>query len=240
MVEDLSASSAASAQSSAVERLQAQSSIALVEPRAFHRECLAELLARAFPECGIEAHGRIEDLSAGRRSVVLLSVDHVGDEALPAVEAQVRDLRTRCAGSPLALIVNDFAAEAPRGLGSLGIAGLIEPRLGASAAVAAIKLMIAGGYCLPPGGDNSPPPKPNERAPKSTPAPSPAAQDAPPRLTSRECDIMRILRAGGQNKLIAYKLGISESTVKVHLRHLMLKLNATNRTQLALGAPQID
>ena len=48
---------------------------------------------------------------------------------------------------------------------------------------------------------------------------------------------MRSLRSGHQNKIIAYELGISESTVKVHLRNIMKKLNASNRTQVALVGP---
>jgi DNA-binding NarL/FixJ family response regulator len=35
------------------------------------------------------------------------------------------------------------------------------------------------------------------------------------------------------NKLIAYELAMCESTVKVHIRNIMKKLNATNRTQVA-------
>ena len=35
------------------------------------------------------------------------------------------------------------------------------------------------------------------------------------------------------NKLIAYELNMCESTVKVHIRNIMKKLKATNRTQVA-------
>ena len=47
--------------------------------------------------------------------------------------------------------------------------------------------------------------------------------------------MLRSLREGHQNKIIAHRLGISESTVKVHLRNIMKKLNASNRTQVALA-----
>ncbi len=47
--------------------------------------------------------------------------------------------------------------------------------------------------------------------------------------------MLRSLREGHQNKIIAHQLGISESTVKVHLRNIMKKLRASNRTQAALG-----
>ena len=56
-------------------------------------------------------------------------------------------------------------------------------------------------------------------------------------LTAREFDVLRSLREGNQNKVIAFELGISENTVKVHLRNLMKKLRASNRVQVALGAP---
>jgi DNA-binding NarL/FixJ family response regulator len=53
-------------------------------------------------------------------------------------------------------------------------------------------------------------------------------------FTPRELELLELLRRGMQNKLIAYKLGISQSTVKAHLRSIMMKLKAKNRTQ-AIG-----
>ena len=38
------------------------------------------------------------------------------------------------------------------------------------------------------------------------------------------------------NKVIAYELGICENTVKVHVMHIMRKLQTSNRTQAALRA----
>ena len=52
-------------------------------------------------------------------------------------------------------------------------------------------------------------------------------------FTPRELDILDLLRRGMQNKLIAYELGISQSTVKAHLRSIMMKLKAKNRTEAA-------
>ena len=52
-------------------------------------------------------------------------------------------------------------------------------------------------------------------------------------FTPREIEVLHRLRQGLQNKIIAYELGISESTVKVHLRYVMKMLNASTRTQVA-------
>jgi len=75
-----------------------------------------------------------------------------------------------------------------------------------------------------------------------TPRLAPAAQRGPGQtlavhpLTARETDILRQLVLGGSNKVIAHKLGITEATVKVHLKSLLRKLRASNRTQAAIWA----
>ena len=57
-------------------------------------------------------------------------------------------------------------------------------------------------------------------------------------LTQRERAIAERIREGKINKRIAWELSISESTVKVHIRHIMRKLNASNRTQVAFMTQQ--
>jgi DNA-binding NarL/FixJ family response regulator len=47
-------------------------------------------------------------------------------------------------------------------------------------------------------------------------------------------EVLQRLWQGKQNKMIAYDLDMCESTVKVHIRHIMKKLNAHNRTQVVL------
>lgn len=59
-------------------------------------------------------------------------------------------------------------------------------------------------------------------------------------FTKREIEIIRMIGLGMQNKIIAFDLKITESTVKVHLQHIMRKLNATNRVQVALFASKLE
>ena len=59
-------------------------------------------------------------------------------------------------------------------------------------------------------------------------------------LTCRQADVLRLLRRGQSNKYIARELCMRESTVKVHVRQIMRKLGASNRTQAALFARQLD
>jgi len=56
------------------------------------------------------------------------------------------------------------------------------------------------------------------------------------KLTEREMQILRCLLSAYSNKHIARALNISEGTVKVHMKSLMKKISAGNRTQAALWA----
>ncbi|MFN8720698.1 MAG: LuxR C-terminal-related transcriptional regulator [Rhodospirillales bacterium] len=55
-------------------------------------------------------------------------------------------------------------------------------------------------------------------------------------LSQREVQILRCLLSGYSNKMIANQLNITEATVKVHLKSLLRKINASNRTQAAIWA----
>ena len=57
-------------------------------------------------------------------------------------------------------------------------------------------------------------------------------------LSQRELDIIRALAEGHSNKAIAKELSITEATVKVHLKTVLRKLGASNRTQVAIWAVQ--
>lgn len=64
------------------------------------------------------------------------------------------------------------------------------------------------------------------------------ARRAVPRvsLTDREREVLTLVTSGLQNKQIAYRLGISEKTVKAHLTRIFTAIGVTDRTQAALWA----
>lgn len=57
-------------------------------------------------------------------------------------------------------------------------------------------------------------------------------------LTQREREILRELAGGLSNKMIARRLDITEGTVKVHVKHLLKKLNLRSRVEAAVWAVQ--
>jgi DNA-binding NarL/FixJ family response regulator len=62
------------------------------------------------------------------------------------------------------------------------------------------------------------------------------AKTAPPQMTARQEAVISCLCVGDSNKAIARKLGMTETTVKVHVREVMRKLCVSNRTQVAIVA----
>jgi two-component system nitrate/nitrite response regulator NarL len=57
-----------------------------------------------------------------------------------------------------------------------------------------------------------------------------------PHLSGREAAILNALVQGASNKVIAYRLSITEATVKVHVKAILRKIRVRNRTQAAIWA----
>lgn len=57
-------------------------------------------------------------------------------------------------------------------------------------------------------------------------------------LSVRETEVVDLVARGLPNKIVAFELGLSESTVKVHLKSVQQKLNLDNRIQVAVWAHQ--
>lgn len=59
-----------------------------------------------------------------------------------------------------------------------------------------------------------------------------------PVLSTRELEVLRLIVQGLHNKEIAYQLGISDETAKNHVKSILKKLGAADRTQAATSAIQ--
>lgn len=70
--------------------------------------------------------------------------------------------------------------------------------------------------------------------------PEPVAVGTGDELTPRQAQVLARLRLGKSNKLIARELDVQESTVKVHVREIMRKLGARNRTEAVSLAAQFQ
>jgi two-component system nitrate/nitrite response regulator NarL len=75
------------------------------------------------------------------------------------------------------------------------------------------------------------------RPAESAPAPlEPASGPSPDLLSPREREILLLIARGDSNKLIARSLDIAETTVKIHVQHILRKLGLSSRVQAAVYA----
>jgi two-component system, NarL family, nitrate/nitrite response regulator NarL len=63
-----------------------------------------------------------------------------------------------------------------------------------------------------------------------------APSSEPDSLSGREREILELITRGASNKLIARELDIAETTVKIHVQHILRKLGLTSRVQAAVYA----
>jgi DNA-binding NarL/FixJ family response regulator len=59
-------------------------------------------------------------------------------------------------------------------------------------------------------------------------------------LTQRQWEVLNCLREGKSNKQIAYELGLSEGTVKIHVTAIFKSLGVKNRTQAVIVASELQ
>ena len=238
--------------------------LVLVESLGWLRDGLVSSISSRMPGAVVEGYGRVEDVTPGPTKLLLIGLDPRLDGDVRAKFDALRVL-CGDASIGVVLASDDKALmRAVGALGVVGVLTRAASLEVAMAAVQL--MWVGGFYLPPelsrddesaraPSSPLQPAalqPVPLQPAPLQPPVlrSSPLGVSlAPPEhepihreadsefaLTSRECDVLRILREGRQNKIIAFELGISESTVKVHLRNIMKKLHVSNRTQVALGA----
>lgn len=112
-----------------------------------------------------------------------------------------------------------------------GARGYIPTSLVLNVAVEAIRLVCAGGIFLPASTILH-----TQKSPKASEAQKDPALES---FTRKQAAVIEMIRKGKANKTIAYELNMCESTVKVHVRNIMKKLRARNRTQVAFLASQM-
>lgn len=198
-----------------------------LDTRAFTRECVGGWLRSSlggFHVLALQDADQIETSAVANGKIQALIIntgpERMSSAPLTRLMARLKELFT---GVPLAVLSDYEDAENVRDAFTLGAQAYIPTSLASRVAVEAVRLVCVGGTF----------------APAATLLSQSDCRPASPRepliegFTHRQSQILDCLRRGMANKLIAYELDMCESTVKVHIRNIMKKLNATNRTQVA-------
>ena len=209
-------------------------SVVVADPRNFIRGCLSSWLQGFRAEFLTVAVTDVADIAtnpvAADATTVLLWAD-----ALPQYESwlgqQIAWLREHQPDVAIVLVGEEEHPELPaqRNL-PLNLRGYIPTTTSMEVASAALRLILAGGTYFPR------PQTPPSSSLIALAPPHGRLQDERPSgtvLTPREQAVFNLLREGLPNKLIAHRLNMSISTVKIHVHHVMQKLRARNRAQVA-------
>lgn len=228
---------ASAAPTSSKEPTQAERTIAIIGDVAMRTACFEHAIKEHAPDLKVESVSGPADIR-GRASLVILDAEsgRTDPKRLAEVFANIVAIHGTV---PVMLIVEDedlaFAKEALR----MGARGFVSTSLAGEMVLAAIRLVLAGGTFISPGLVAHCAGRGDRPAPQAPAAFTPPRTQSVAHLTRREQEIVDQLKTGRPNKIIAYELHMSESTVKTHLRNIMRKARATNRTQLAMLAESV-
>lgn len=208
------------------------SALLLIDDHPLRRASLARFLAD-LPQLNglifrIEEAGWSVQPDAMPDGVRLLLVNLGGAQAAePATAERLRALVERAGDVPVTVLSDHDSAEEVVAAAAAGARGFLttmhEPRL----LLSALCFIVAGGSVFPP--------QALLAGREAAEAERGGSEGGGLRaLTARQRDVLRLLGQGQSNKRIAIELRMCESTVKVHVRQIMRKLKAANRTQAAL------
>jgi two-component system, NarL family, nitrate/nitrite response regulator NarL len=159
-----------------------------------------------------------------RPSLVLCDIAGSGD----ALATQIGDIRAAAPSARIVVLTQAIRVDRLADALTAGVDGYLAKNLSADALLQALRLVLLGEKVLPT--DLA-----DLLTTRQTPWPSrqPHAMNG---LSDREMQILACLVKGDQNKQIAQALNISDGTVKVHLKAILKKTGAQNRTQAAIWA----
>ncbi len=200
--------------------------VAVIERRSFMRECVVRSLTGA-TEWSVVAYDSADAwLRVCERlpvSLVVLCIGGTG--AAMESDPDFARLSEMAAKAPIAIMAD---SEDPAHIVSAlesKVKGFIPTNLPLNVAVEAMRLVRAGGFYVPASSLIA---SQKSHADHNGDEPKPASL-----FTTRQLAVIEALRKGKANKIIAYELNMRESTVKVHVRNIMKKLKARNRTEVA-------
>jgi DNA-binding NarL/FixJ family response regulator len=208
-------------------RAKADAVVAVVESSPFLRECIRRSMQSALSvpvvtystlsELGTEHHDTSTQL-------VVLSLMDASSEACANA---LKDLSEFGSGRPIIVLASTNDAKLAHAVIRWGAKGYIPVTMGFEIAIEVVRFVLAGGIYVPPD---------HLLAPDRVSLQAPTTLSRPNLLTSRELAVVRAMQEGKSNKIIAHELNMCLSTVKVHVRNVMEKMNAKNRTDVAMKA----
>jgi DNA-binding NarL/FixJ family response regulator len=207
---------------------EVRSTTVVIDRRVLIRDCFIRCLKDSKRNDVIRSFSTVEEWlkecpHAGPGAVIVLCTAERTEAELDRDVALLSQ-----AGADVSIVILSDREDADSVLDALdkGARGYITTSMAFDVAVQAIRLVRAGGTFVPAR---------SLIASRDSIGKLLAAPEKPRSglFTARQMSVVEALRQGKANKIIAYELNMCESTVKVHVRNIMKKLRAKNRTEVA-------
>ncbi|WP_177186907.1 response regulator transcription factor [Nitrosospira briensis] len=229
---------------SAMEEEVTKTRLALIDSRPLTRLSISHLLTTLSDDFVIMPYSSIDEFVAGyleRPCNVEMVVFNLGSEHISENHISNGILRLKLELPDLPFVFLSDHDELGEILDAIliGARGYISSDFNPSTVIQSLRLVMEGGAFIPHNALLEITEKTSRLREEGRPN---GAKVDPPvlqTLTSRELEVFQLVRRGKSNKIIAYELGMQESTVKVHTRKIMTKLKAINRTHAAFLGSQI-
>jgi DNA-binding NarL/FixJ family response regulator len=215
--------------SQSVRFAQTHEVLVLIDARPLERECFVRSLLLARPRLAVDAYRSLADWQAAQEpSETPLAILFNAGARNPSdadVRAEVELLAASAAPKPVIVLAQSEDVGAMIAAIESGARGYIPASVGIDVIYEAARVAAVGGIFVPTASALS--------LRGSIAATTGEAASPPGRFTPRQAAVADALRCGKANKIIAYELNMRESTVKIHVRTILKKLAATNRTEAA-------
>lgn len=205
--------------------------IGVIDPSGLFREGLVSLLAAVgfIPVQAVASVRDLKPLSDGQAKPDILLVDSTPTDSVANI---IDAVRAWSSTTKVVFLAQELDIDLLSKSFDAGACGYLLKGISCDALVGALNLISAGEKVFPSALASTL----AALASKFGHAVSNLAQLRDTGLSDREIEILRCLAIGHANKMIAAGLNIAESTVKVHLKRILRKTHASNRTQAAIWA----
>ncbi len=209
--------------------------VVIADEHPLFREALALAVARAFVGAVVtEADSAASLLGALHRSgeadLVVLDIDLPGAQAFSALV----ELRATFPAVPVVVISGRKEPGIVARAVAHGASGFIPKSASALTVIEALRAVLAGSVWVPAHVTAFEPHQPGGVA--SLEVSEVESASLVSRLTPQQFRVLEMLCSGLPNKQIGLRLNVTEATVKAHMRAIMEKFGANNRTQVVLAA----
>ncbi|MBR2137045.1 MAG: response regulator transcription factor [Alphaproteobacteria bacterium] len=203
--------------------------ILIADDHALFRDGLALRLEQLVPDAVIlqaAGYGQIFKLIKDDNTIDMVILD-VEMQDMPWLES-LKEIKRILPQAALIVVSNSEDSRTIRTILAAGVKGYIPKRSDIKVFNNALKLVLDGGTYVPPLLIDSAPI--NNLSGKSSGIKT---------LTTRQSQVLDLIAQGKSNKQIAYDMGVSESTVKLHINALLRSLHVSNRTQAVITAQKL-